>query len=188
MGVERVDNRNPDVSAAIKTFSASKPEVISLVCTPKYAVDFIAGHKPTVSVTQYIALSNSSNDAFVKSLAGNVRGVIVTQVLPSPFNPKIALSREYRRAAEAAKLPVSYIGLQTWVSCKLLEEGITRAGKNPTPESLIQGLESLKRLDLGDFILSFGPNQRAGSQFLEMTTIDKEGRFLYRRAASGCHD
>ena len=59
MGVERVYDRDADVSAAIKTFSASKPEVISLVRTPKYAVDFIARHKPTVSVTQYIAQSNS---------------------------------------------------------------------------------------------------------------------------------
>jgi branched-chain amino acid transport system substrate-binding protein len=177
--VIRVDDRAPVITEAVTTFSESKPEVVFLACTAKCASDFAKAFSATGNRAQYIALSNSSNALFVKELGDSGSGVMVMQVVPSPFSPKVSASREYRAAAEAAKLPVTYTGMQSWLAAKLVVEGLKRAGKTPTPESLTVALEGMRNVDLGDFVVNFSPTNRMGSKFVEPTMINKAGRFVY---------
>jgi branched-chain amino acid transport system substrate-binding protein len=178
-GVERVDNRNPDVTQAVKKFAELKPEAIYFICAAKCGADFAKAYLATGNTAQFVAISNSSNSGFLKELGDKKQGVIVMQVLPSPFSPKFAVSREYKKAAEAANLPVTYNGMQGYLSAKLVVEGLKRAGKNPTPASLTSALEGLRNFDIGGLVVNFGPNERMGSKFVEATMISKDGRFIY---------
>jgi branched-chain amino acid transport system substrate-binding protein len=125
------------------------------------------------------ALSNSSNSLFLRDLAGQGRGVVVMQVVPSPLSYKYAISREFKAAATQAKAPITYGAMQGWVSARLMVEGLKRAGKSPTPESLTQALESLQNFNMGDFVINFGPKQRAGSRYVEPTIINYANNFTY---------
>jgi branched-chain amino acid transport system substrate-binding protein len=179
VGIERVDNRNPDVTKAVDNFSKLKPEVVMFVCAAKCGADFVKAYNRTGNPTQYVALSNASNSGFVKELGDMKSGVIVMQVMPSPDSPKVRVSREYRDASRLAKLPVSYQSMQGYVTAKLLVEALKRAGKNPTPASLTSALEGMQNFDLGGLVVNFGPKERMGSKFVEATMISKDGRFIY---------
>jgi branched-chain amino acid transport system substrate-binding protein len=179
VGIERIDNRNPDVTKAVESFAKLKPEVVMFICAAKGGADFAKAYNRTGNVTQYVALSNASNSGFVKELGELKSGVIVMQVMPSPDSPKVRVSREYRDAARLAKLPISYQSMQGFVTAKLLVEALKRAGKNPTPESLSLALEKMQNFDLGGLIVSYGTNERMGSKFVEATMISKDGRFVY---------
>jgi branched-chain amino acid transport system substrate-binding protein len=179
VGVERVDNRNPDVAQAVKNFSALKPEAVFFICAAKCGADFVKAFLATGNMAQFVAISNASNSGFLKELGDKKQGVVVMQVLPSPFSPKYTVSRDYRQAAEAAKLPVTYNGLQGYLSAKLIVEALKRAGRNPTPASLASALEGMRNFDMGGFIVNFGANERMGSKFVEATMISKDGRFIY---------
>ncbi len=178
VGVEKIDNRNPDVTKAIAAFAKLKPEVIVFASGAKAHADFVKGYAPTGNFTQYIALSNSSNSQFLKELGDLKRGVIVMQVLPSPEAATTELAREFRDAALAAKKPISYQAFQGFITAKVLVEGINRAGKSPTPASLTAALENFRGYDLGGYIITFGAQNRMGSKFVEPTMITKDGRFI----------
>jgi branched-chain amino acid transport system substrate-binding protein len=178
-GVERIDNRNPDVAQAVKKFAELKPEAVFFICAAKCGADFVKAYLATGNAAQFVAISNASNSGFLKELGDKKQGVVVMQVLPSPFSPKFAVSREYKKAAEEAKLPVTYNGMQGYLSARLIVEALKRTGRNPTPASLTAALEGMRSFDMGGFVVSFGPNERMGSKFVEATMISRDGRFIY---------
>ncbi len=175
---EKVDNRNANIDAALNKFIAAKPEVVFLICSVACASGFVNQYIGRGSSSQFVTLSNNSSNAFVKALGGNARGVIVMQVLPLPTSKTTRVSKEYAKLAASAKLEPSYAGLQGYVSARLLVEGLRKAGRNVSQSSLANSLESLRSLDLGDFVLSYGPNDRIGSAFIEETIISRDGKFL----------
>lgn len=174
----KVDNRKPDVTQPVKDFLERQPQVVMLIVSSKAAADFIRGYRAGGGRATFVSLSNTSNNAYVNELGDQARGAIVMQVLPSPFSAATALSREYAAAARKAKLDLSYAGLFGFASAKLLTLGLLKAGREPSRESLLKGLESLGEVDLGGLRLRYGPDEREGSTYVDPTIITIGGRFL----------
>lgn len=176
--VSKVDNRAADIAPGLASFLEQKPEVVVLLCSASCASDFVKKFKERGGTTQFITLSNNSSNAFLKGLGPAGRGVIVMQVMPLPTSKTVKLSRDYQALCAEAKLTPSYNGLVAYVGARVLVEGLRRAGRNLNRESLTTALSSINRLDLGDFVISFGPNDRSGSEFVEETIISRDGTFI----------
>jgi branched-chain amino acid transport system substrate-binding protein len=176
--ISKVDNRKADVSVALDTFLSAKPSAIFLLCSNTCASEFVNKYRERGGNTQFIAISNNSSNAFVKALGANARGVIVMQVMPPPTSKTIRVSREYASSAAKNKLEPSHAGLQGYISARVLVEAIRKSGKNVTSASLISAMESIQKLDLGDFIVSYSGNNHNGSAFVEETIINRDGKFL----------
>jgi ABC-type branched-subunit amino acid transport system substrate-binding protein len=174
----KVDNRKPDVTEAVRTLLAARPQVVLLIVSSKAASDFVKGYRAAGGSATFISLSNTSNNDYVQALGDQARGAIVMQVMPSPFSATTALARDYGAAAAKAGLPISYAGLYGFATAKLLTLGLARAGREPTRDSLVQALESLGEVDLGGFRLRYGPGERVGSSFVDSTIITHQGRFM----------
>jgi len=174
----RVDNRSPDVSAGVATVLAAQPQVVMLIVSAKAGSEFVKAFRKTESAATFVTLSNNSNNDFIQALGEHARGVIVMQVLPSPFAASTPLAREYAAAAGRAKATLSYAGLYGYASAKLLALGLAKAGASPTPASLVQALESLGDVDLGGHRLRYGLGERTGSTYVDSTIITREGRFM----------
>jgi branched-chain amino acid transport system substrate-binding protein len=65
------------------------------------------------------------------------------------------------------------------VTARVVVEALKRAGKNLTPESFTNAMESITNKDFEGFVVNFGPKERMGSKFVEATMISKDGRFIY---------
>jgi branched-chain amino acid transport system substrate-binding protein len=68
--------------------------------------------------------------------------------------------------------------MEGFVSAKVLVEGLQRAGRNLTREGFVHALESIRKEDLGGLMLTYGPTRHTGSEYVELTIIGKDGRFL----------
>lgn len=176
--VEKVNNLDPNIAPALDNLVKAKPDVIFLLCAAKCASDFVNGYVQRGALTQFIAISNNSSNAFIKPLGGNARGVVVMQVAPLPGSRTVALSKEYSAACADAKVEPSYTGIVGYIAAKVLVEGLRKAGKNLTPASLRAALSSMRSYDLGGFEISYGSNDRIGTDFVDETIITKEGKFL----------
>ncbi len=174
----RIDNRKPDVAEAVRTLLAAQPEVVLMIVSAKAAAGFVRGYRAAGGRTTFISLSNTSNNDYVKALGDQVRGPIVMQVMPSPFSATTPLARDYAAAAGAKQLPLSYAGQYGFASAKLLTMGLAKAGRDPTPASLVQALEGMGEVDLGGFRLRYGPGVRTGSTYVEATILTHEGRLM----------
>jgi len=57
-------------------------------------------------------------------------------------------------------------------------EALRRAGPTPTRESLIKAMAGLDRFDTGGFVVDFASHGRSGSDYIELTMISKDGKFI----------
>ncbi len=175
---EKVDNRAAELGPGLASFLDKKPDVIVLLCSAICASDFVKQYKQRGGVAQFITLSNNSSNSFVKGLGPAGRGVIVMQVMPLPTSRVVKLSKDYQALCAEAKLAPSYNGLVAYVGARVFVEALRRAGKNLNRETLKTALTSMTKFGLGDFVISYGPNDRSGSEFVEETIISREGIFL----------
>ncbi|MBC7502957.1 MAG: ABC transporter permease, partial [Herminiimonas sp.] len=68
--------------------------------------------------------------------------------------------------------------MEGFVNAKVLVEGLRRAGRNLSRESFIRGLESMQRVDLGGVLITYAGDDHSGSEYVELTLIGKDGRFV----------
>jgi ABC-type branched-subunit amino acid transport system substrate-binding protein len=174
----KVDNRKPDVTAAVAALVAKQPQVVLLIVSSKAGYEFVKAYYQKGGRATFIALSNCSNNDFIQGLGERARGVIVMQTMPSPFSATTALAREYSAAAAKHNAPLSYAGLYGFASAKLLSLGLAKAGPSTTSAGLIQALEGLGEVDLGGYRVRYGPGERVGSNFVDSAIITDQGRFM----------
>ena len=71
----------------------------------------------------------------------------------------------------------SFTSLEGYIAAKVIVEGLRKAGRNVTRESLVDAMASLDTLDLGGFKVAYSPTNRSGSSFVELTIVSKGGKF-----------
>ena len=85
---------------------------------------------------------------------------------------------EQELAAKAGFKDYNFSAMEGFLSAKVAVEGLRRAGRNLTREGYIAALEKMQDVDLGGFFISYSPTNRAGSKFVDLTIIGRDGKFL----------
>ncbi|HYD77230.1 ABC transporter substrate-binding protein [Ramlibacter sp.] len=174
--------RNTDkVSDAVKAIKAADPQAIIMVAINKPAAAFVKQYREAGGGAQLFNISVVDPAEIVK-LAGvkHAHGLGISQVVPYPYTPKLPAIREYQQLLKkyAPGEHVNYTSFEQFLGAKVLVEGLRRAGPNPTRAKVIKALESISNFDLGGLMVSYGPQARVGSQFVEVTVIGAGGRLL----------
>lgn len=173
-----VDRLKPDVDKATAEISKFAPQAVILACPGTTARAFVEALNKQGTAIQLAALSNNASQAFAQSLGPQGRGVVVSQVMPSPVRSTSQLGRDLAASAKAAGVTPSYAMMEGYASARVLVEGLKRAGKTPTRASFISGLESAGTIDLGGLEVRYGPGSRKGSNFVELSVIGPNGTFI----------
>ena len=165
------------VDDAVAKIVASKADAVIGICIAKSCAELVKGLRAAGYTGRFLSLSNTASASYIKMLGENSRGIIVTQVFPSPDSVATAVANDFQKLAAEYKLPLTYTGMEGFIGARVLVEGLKRAGSKPTRESLTQALESLRRFDLGGYVVSFSANDRTGSEVIDLTIIGKDGKF-----------
>ncbi|MEO7642020.1 MAG: ABC transporter substrate-binding protein, partial [Ramlibacter sp.] len=104
--------------------------------------------------------------------------VVVSQVMPSPYNAARPIAREFVDAVKkaGADYQANFSSMEGYMAAKVMVEGLRRAGGKPSRESLIGGLESLGSQTFGGFSVSFSPTDHVASSFVELSMLTGDGR------------
>ena len=164
--------------AEVQTLLAQRPEmVLNTVLSGAAAAlqkEIVAMGRPVPTSS----LSFVGADQFVTAAGPVGAGVSIAQVVPSPASVAPAV-RECAKALAAAgsKTLMNTTQLEACFAAKILAEGIRRAKKPVTAQSVREALSTLGTYDLGGFSVSFASNQHHGSKFVELAMVTKDGRF-----------
>jgi len=176
------ERNTANVGEAIKQVANAKPNAVIIVGVNKPTAAFIKGYREANGTGMLLSISVVDPAELVK-LAGidNVRGLAITQPVPYPYAGVSPLVKEFHEVFKkfAPKdATMSYTVFEEYIGAKVLTEGIKRAGKNVTASSVQQSLASLGRYDMGGFAVTFAPNNRVGSRFVDIVVVGAEGRLL----------
>lgn len=168
----------PDYAATAAEVIKANPAALIIVSSAKNTVEVIKAIRAQGGQMLAMTMSNNSSQAFVKDLGPAGVGVIVSQVTPTPHLLSTRLGQEFAAAAKAHNVTVSYAAMEGFVNAKVFIEGLRRAGPKLTRDGFIRALESMQRVDFGGLMVTYGPDDHTGSEFVELTMIGKDGRFV----------
>lgn len=166
-----------DAAAVAQSLVESKPQSVILLVAGPTVVNYIKANRATLGVPLY-TLSLSINAPTIKALGDDARGVAVARATPFPWNGVTALPKNFELLMKAAKREIDYDHYVGYINALVLIEALRKAGKNITPETVKQGMEKLSDLDLGGQRFKFSPQNHHGSNFVEITVIGPNGKFI----------
>jgi len=177
-GLGTVERNTVAVDAAVKSILEGKPDAIVQISAYKSCAAFIRAARKASFGGAFYNVSFVGTQALAQELGADARGVVVSQVMPFAYAPVTGISTEYLAAGKAAngdKFEPNYSSIEGYVAAKALVEGLRRAGNSITSESLVNGLESLRDLNLGSFFVDFGPQKHTGSKYVDLTILTADG-------------
>ena len=174
-------DRNGEVTKAqVDAIVASDPQVIVNTTLYGTAANVLKALKAAGKPYNMTSLSFVGPSQLAKAAGADAAGVSVAGVVPPPLKTLVPVVRECSEAVRKAGLPeLNYTNLEACIAAKVLVEALRRAGPNPTRETLYRSFSTLGAYDAGGFPVSFGPDDRHGTSFVELAVIARGGQFRY---------
>ncbi len=174
-----VERNTIKIEGAVKTIQASEPDAIVMVSAYTSCAEFIRQMKKAGSGATFYNVSFVGSKALADALGEEGSGVAISQVVPFPWGSAVPVVKEYQQLAKKAGFAdYNFSAMEGFLTAKVMVEALRRAGKNPTREGLVDALEKMQDVDLGGFYVGYSPKNHAGSKFVDLTIIGRNGKFL----------
>jgi branched-chain amino acid transport system substrate-binding protein len=167
------------VDNAVKLIVAAQPQVVLMVANTPVAVAMIKGLRATNNPAFLFATSTVDAEQLVTQLGKVAAGVAVAQSVPNPYKATAPIAMEFQNRIKALGIDAArgnFASLEGYIAARVVAEGLRRAGRDPGRKDLVRGLQSMRRVDLGGFIVDFAPQQNEGSRFVDLSLISADGR------------
>ncbi|MBA2963139.1 MULTISPECIES: ABC transporter substrate-binding protein [Ramlibacter] len=174
-----VERNSVDVAGAVRTLLAATPDAIVQIGAYKACAAFIKAAKAAGYGGTFYNVSFVGTQALADELGRDGAGVVVSQVMPSPYNPARAIAREFVEAVKKAGGKddgANFSSMEGYLAARVLVEALRRGPARPTRESLVTSLEGLGSQSLGGFNIALSPTDHVASRFVELSMLTGDGR------------
>jgi branched-chain amino acid transport system substrate-binding protein len=173
-----VERNTVEVKKAVDEINKANPQAVVMISAYKSCAAFIKEMKKAGASPTFWNVSFVGSKALAKELDKEGRGVQISQVVPFPWDSSVPVVREYQKLMVEAKAEPGFGTLEGYIAAKVMVEGLRRAGRRLDRETFIRAMESIQDYDVGGFKVTFGPGRRSGSQFVDLTIISKDQKFV----------
>jgi branched-chain amino acid transport system substrate-binding protein len=174
-----VERNSVDVAGPLAEILKAEPEAVIQISAYKSCAALIKQARAKSYGGQFFNVSFVGSQALLQELGDSGAGVTISQVVPFPFIGSSAIVREYQqRMTESGQKDFDFSSMEGFLAAKVLTEGLRRAGKGLSRESLMTVLESLKDFNMGGFAVTYGPKDHEGSSYTDLTIIGRGGKFV----------
>jgi branched-chain amino acid transport system substrate-binding protein len=166
------------VKSALLDIMKAEPEAVVTVAPYKPVAQFIkVAHQVQLNAV-FVAISFVGSDSLAKELGKDGAGVIVSQVVPSPWDDSLPVVASYQHALTAADATAKpgFVSLEGYVVGRLAVDALKRIKGEPTREGFLDAIGSAP-FDMGGIALSYGPAKNQGSDHVFFTILQANGTF-----------
>jgi branched-chain amino acid transport system substrate-binding protein len=123
---------------------------------------------------------NSGSAQMVKRMGELSQGMIFAQVVPSPWERKTSITREYQEEFSRFKpgQDFSYGSLEGYITAKALVAALKLAGPNPTREGFVNALQNTP-LDINGLRASYDATLHQGLGFVDLSLVTRDLKFRH---------
>ena len=182
VGKASYEKNTTKVEDAVKTIAAANPQAVIMISNTAASAEFLKQSRAAGNLAQYVALS-VTDGVQVAKLIGNdkAQGLALTQVVPDPASRAVPLIKEIQENFQKFSpkdVTLNQTFVEGYLGAKVLGEALRRAGPNPTRKKLRDTLEAMKDFDAGGVFIGFSPEKHAGSRFVDITILNRDGKLL----------
>lgn len=179
-GAATVERNSVDVAAAVEKLAAAKPDAVVQIAAYGASAAFVRAARKAGFGGTFYNVSFVGTQALADELGKDGVGVVVSQVVPSPYQPSRQITREFLDAIKKAgdKVQPNYSSMEGFLAARIFTEGLRQAAATGkiSRDSFISGMEGLGTQVISGFPVSFGPNDHTASSFVEMSMLTGDGR------------
>jgi len=182
------------IKSALLDLRAGDPEAVIMIGAYKPVGTFISWSRYTGFEPVFITLSFVGANALADQLGAIGEGVLVTQVVPFPFDDTTPVVAAYQSAlrqlgplhadfeAVDAEPDPGFVSLEGYIAGRLAIAGLERCGSTVTRQCFLDALLGTDELDIDGFVLSFGDGESVtednqGSDAVFVTQIGPDGDY-----------
>ncbi|AUR05672.1 putative amino acid binding protein (plasmid) [Phaeobacter inhibens] len=167
------------VKKALLTIRKAKPDAVVMVGAYKPVAEFIKLSRKLKFNPTFVNISFVGSDALAKELGDAGEGVIISQVVPFPWDQSLPVVAQYQAALKAvdADAEPGFVTLEGYLTGRLAIRALEDAGADLTRDSYLAAMAGLRDVDFGGVTMRFGPDDNQGMDDVFLTHITKEGGF-----------
>src|SRR6202795_4996942 len=167
------------VGSALRTLKRAEPEAVVMVGTYGPCAEFITlAHKAGFNPT-FVNVSFVGANALAKELGAEGKGVIVSQVVPLPWDTSVRVVADYQAAQKILDphLTPDFVSLEGYLSGRLVAAVLEMAGPNPTRADMLRLINEVGEFDISGTSITFGPKMHDAPAKVFLTVIQPDGTF-----------
>jgi ABC-type branched-subunit amino acid transport system substrate-binding protein len=167
------------VKSALLGIRKSKPDAVVMVGAYKPIAEFVRLSHKLKFKPEFVTISFVGSKALAADLGPTGEGVIVSQVVPNPWDASIKVVADYQnslKAVDSAAEP-GFVSLEGYIVGRIAVQALENAGADLTREGLMSALSSLGVVDMGGAQLAYGPGDNQGMEEVFLTRITSDGAF-----------
>jgi branched-chain amino acid transport system substrate-binding protein len=167
------------VGSAMRTLKRAEPEAVVMVGTYGPCAEFIKLARKGGFNPIFVNISFVGANALAKELGPDGQGVIISQVVPFPWDASVKVVADYQAAEKALdpNLKPDFISLEGYLSGRLVAAALEIAGPNPTRAGLLQVINDVGQFDISGNIITFGKKAHDVPARVFLTVIQLDGTF-----------
>ncbi|NRB17011.1 MAG: ABC transporter substrate-binding protein [Rhodobacteraceae bacterium] len=175
------------VKKALLTIRKAKPDAVVMVGAYKPVAEFIRLARKIKFNPTFVNISFVGSDALAQELGDAGEDVIISQVVPFPWDDTVPVVAQYQAALTAidAAAKPGFVTLEGYLTGRLALIALEEAGADLTRESFLTALVGLRTVDFGGVTMRFGPGDNQGMDEVFLTRITSDGGFQPVVAAGG---
>ncbi len=167
------------VKKALLTIRKAKPEAVVMVGAYKPIAAFIKLARKAKMDSVFVNISFVGSSALSRELGAEGEGVVVTQVVPFPWDSSLPIVKEYTKALKAydGSAEPGFVSLEGYIVGRLTVDALKKAGKELTRQAFLDAVYQTGQFDFGGAVLEYGPGDNQGMGEVFLTVIQKDGSF-----------
>jgi branched-chain amino acid transport system substrate-binding protein len=173
------DHREQELAQTSQRLLAAQPQAVAFLCNYRWTAVVLRQLRKNGYAASAYALSLANAAAIAPLLGPQAAGLLVTQVVPSPFdvsNPTVA---DYQKRLNLSSLTVApeYVSLEGWLVGQAVAEALRRSlRRSQGREEFIRSLQSLSDHRIGTYRLAWDASRHQASAYRVLTMLDARGR------------
>jgi len=167
------------VGSALRTIRRADPEAVVMVGTYGPCAEFIKLAHKSGFIPVFVNISFVGAGALAQELGAEGNGVIVSQVVPFPWDASVRVVADYQAAEKALdpNLKPDFVSLEGYLSGRLVAAALEMAGPDPTRAEMLRLINEDGRFDISGDVMTFGRNAQYIPPKVFLTVIRPDGTF-----------
>ena len=157
---------------ALQTIKLSAPKAVIMIGAYKPCAEFIKSAKTHgMDNTVFCNISFVGSGNLIRALGAQTENVLISQVVPLPWDKKNEAAREYRKIYKAyyPDDPYGFVSFEGFLAAKLVVKALEKTGRGLTRKNFMEAFERLDRTALNGFEITISPNDRQALERIFIT-------------------
>ena len=167
------------VKTALINIRKEEPDAVVMVGAYKPIAEFVKLSQKLKFTPTFVNISFVGSNALSQELGDAGDGVIISQVVPFPWDTSLPIVQEYHDALAASDADATpdFVSFEGYLVGRVALRALEASGPDVTRETFLSALGNLGTFSLGGLDFNYGPGDNQGLDDVFLTQITDSGGF-----------